>query len=297
MRKEQLETALDGVRTQLRTDKIGFTALDVENNAIVVVLRDPAQMDDALKSLAKAEGISDATTAGAAFQVSPNTDRTAIEAKLTEAAVQDRANKAVEQSIEIVRRRIDQLGVTEPQIARQGQDRILVQLPGVEDPDRVKAIIGTTAKMDFRLLDDAADPATGHVPATDDLLPGDSSNQRPGMPNQYAVRKKIEVSGGDLIDARPATDQNGRWVVSFEFNAHGAKRFAQTTLANVGKPFAIVLDNKVISAPAIQEPITGGARPDQRQLHGAKCQRSFGVAARRCLAGTFEDYRRTQRWP
>ncbi len=256
MRKEQFETALDGVKTQLRNDRIGFTTLAATANGFHITLRDQAQAQAAISSLAKVEGVGQDQTA--TFRIAPTGDGTGIDGAITEAAGRDRASKAVTQSIEIIRRRIDQLGVAEPQIARQGNDRILVQLPGVKDPDRVKAIIGTTAKMNFQMLDETADPSATVAPAGDEILDGE--DKRPdGSAIKYVVRKKIEVSGADLTDARAMTDpSSGRWVVSQEFNSVGAKHFGETTTANVGKRFAIVLDNKVISAPVIQEPITGG---------------------------------------
>ena len=213
-------------------------------------------MGDAMKSLRKVAGLEDVP--GTTFELTQAADSSAIDGQLTDKALKERAAKAVEQSIEIVRRRIDQLGVAEPQIAKQGDDRILVQLPGVQDPDRVKAIIGTTAKMNFQLVDPDADPNATVAPPGDDILTEDDKMAN-GKPHTFVVRKKIEVSGGDLTDARAATDpSSGAWVVSFAFNTTGARRFSDTTTANVGKPFAIVLDNKVISAPRIQEPITGG---------------------------------------
>jgi preprotein translocase subunit SecD len=258
MRKEQLEGTLDNVRNQLRTDKIGFTSLEAQGNAIHIVLRDTAQMNDALAALKKTEGLNDDGSGVSAFDITPSPDGAGITVKLTDAALHERAVQAVQQSIEIVRRRIDQLGVTEPQIARQGDDRILVQLPGVDNPDRVKAIIGTTAKMNFQLLDDTADPSAKIAPPGDEILPSDTKGAT-GDVQQFVVKKKIEVSGGDLTDARAATSSDtGAWIVSFEFNSVGARRFAKTTTDNVGKLFAIVLDNKVISAPVIHEPITGG---------------------------------------
>ncbi len=270
MRKEQLDTTLDAVKTQLRGDKVGFTSLTAGADGIHIVLRDPAQMNAALESLDKVEGVKGSkplvsgsrpalsASDSVAYTVTASPDGSAITLALTDAAIKERASNAVEQSIEIVRRRIDQLGVAEPQIAKQGDDRILVQLPGVQDPDRVKSIIGTTAKMNFQLVDAEADPAATVAPPGDDILQEDAATAR-GMPRNVIVRKKIEVSGGDLTDARAATDSStGSWVVSFTFNSVGARRFAETTSANVGKPFAIVLDNKVISAPNIQEPITGG---------------------------------------
>jgi preprotein translocase subunit SecD len=255
MRAEQLESTLDSARTQLRNDKVGFTSLTAGDNGIHITLRDPSQLQAAEDSLKKVEGM-DPMSHG--FDVVPRADGSGLDATITETALNQRAAQAVEQSIEIVRRRIDQLGVSEPQIARQGTDRILVQLPGVSDPDRVKAIIGTTAKMNFQLVDTDASPAATVAPPGDEILNGDPND--PTLKGKtFVLKKKIEVSGGDLTDARGMNDpQTNQWAVTFEFNSAGARKFAATTSANVGKPFAIVLDNKVISAPNIREPITGG---------------------------------------
>jgi preprotein translocase subunit SecD len=145
--------------------------------------------------------------------------------------------------------------VLDPQISQQGNSRIVVQLPGVGDPDRIKQLIGKTAHMTFRLVDDTATPANGGPPPPgDDYLP---MQDRPG--EKLAVRKRIDVDGADLTDARAGTNQEtGDWVVNFTFNSVGARRFADVTRANVNHRFAIVLDDKVISAPVIREPITAG---------------------------------------
>jgi preprotein translocase subunit SecD len=171
-----------------------------------------------------------------------------IQLTYTEAGVTDRVRRAAEQAIEVIRRRVDALGTTEPNIQRQGADRILVQVPGLQDPQRLKDILGRTAKLEFRLL---ADQATGDV----DLLPSrDAGGQR------VPVERRIIVEGGDLTDAQPAFDQRtNEPIVNFRFNIRGAQRFGQATTENVGRPLAIVLDNEVISAPRIQTPITGGA--------------------------------------
>jgi preprotein translocase subunit SecD len=131
-----------------------------------------------------------------------------------------------------------------------------VQVPGLQDPTRLKKIIGETAKLDFRMLDLSESPeqaAAGHVPPDSEILDGEKGGK-------YLVEKRVLVSGADLVDAQPGFDQrNGEPIVSFRFNSTGARKFAEATQQNVGKPFAIILDSKVISAPVIREPILGGS--------------------------------------
>ncbi len=165
----------------------------------------------------------------------------------------------MEQSIQIVERRVNELGTVEPSIQRQGVDRILVQVPGLQDPSRLKELLGKTAKLTFRLVDQTTpiDQALqGNVPPDSELLKSTKAeNNQP-----YVIEKRVVVSGEDLTDAQPGFDQrNGEPIVSFRFNNNGARRFATVTQENVGKPFAIVLDNEVISAPVIREPILGGS--------------------------------------
>ena len=177
---------------------------------------------------------------------------------LSPAALTDMASKAVEQSVSIVRRRIDETGVNEPMVARHGRDRILVELPGVSDPDRIKRLLGSTAKMTFRLV--AAKDARSD--AETDLLPYAEKGRGA---ERLAVRRHIEVEGANLTKASAGTDsRTGQWVVNFSLDRIGAKRFADVTTRHVGEPFAIVLDGKVISAPVIREPIIGG----QGQISG-----------------------------
>jgi preprotein translocase subunit SecD len=166
----------------------------------------------------------------------------------TEAGVNEKIRRAVDQAIEVLRRRVDALGTTEPNIQRQGVDRILVQVPGLQDPQRLKDILGRTAKLEFRLL--------GQQGAADvDMLPSkDAGGQR------VPVERQIIVEGGDLVDAQPAFDsRTNEPIVNFRFNIRGAQRFGQATTENIGRPLAIVLDNEVISAPTIQSAITGGS--------------------------------------
>jgi SecD/SecF fusion protein len=186
--------------------------------------------------------------------------RTAISSylTLTGQAITERINSAVEQSIEIVRRRIDELGTTEPTIQRQGAERILVQVPGLDDPARLKALIGQTAKLVFRMVD-----VTMPVQqALETRPPPDSevlySVDDPPFP--YLIERRVLVAGENLVDAQPGFDQRtNEPIVTFRFDTSGARRFATATQQNVGRPFAIVLDDEVISAPVIREPILGGS--------------------------------------
>ncbi len=248
--RERLDGLADGIRTALR-NKVQFQPPQVQaaQNRVLVRLRDPAQTEDAVRLLQDPAQ----TAGGPAEYAVATTTPGEITLALSEAGMRDRANAAMLQSIEIVRRRIDETGVLDPQIARQGDNRIVVQLPGIEDPNRIKDLIGKTAKMTFRLVDENANP-NGPAPPGDDILPTE------GQPNvKEAVRRRVEVDGANLTDARPGQDtQNGRWVVNFTFDGVGTRRFADVSTANTGKRFAIVLDDKVISAPVIREPITGG---------------------------------------
>ena len=248
--RERLDSIADGARTALRGKVNGFQPPQVQpaQNRVTIRMAPGAQQDDAARLLREAS-----TAAGGTPEFDVAALGNEIALTLPPKALQDRANAAVLQSIEIVRRRIDETGVLDPVITRQGDARIVVQLPGVEDPNRIKELLGRTARMTFRLLDETANMA-GNPPPGVDFLPVE------GQPNvREPVRRRVEVDGASLTDARPGQDtQNNRWVVNFTFDSVGARRFADVTNANVGKRFAIVLDDKVISAPVIQTPITGG---------------------------------------
>jgi protein-export membrane protein SecD len=252
---DRLESSLDSVRSKLRTLDVGYTNLEVRDDAIRLQLRDPGQAAEIGRQLRDTLS-DDPNSSDYAVTTTPDGS---IALNLTEASLRLRATQAIDQSIEIVRRRIDETGVIEPQIARQGPDRILIQLPGIQDPQRLKELLGKTAKMTFRLLSPEPVPANGRPLPGTDIFPAENETALDGKPRLYLVRKRIEVDGADLTDARAGLNQQtGEWVVNFAFNGQGARRFGQVTEQNVGKPFAIVLDNKVISAPVIREPITGG---------------------------------------
>ncbi len=251
--REQLESTVDAVRAALRGAGIGYTQLGVEGNSVVVKLRDTAAIETArllLEDLAQDMALSIA-------------DDGSVSLTYTDEAITQRKRRAVEQSIEIVRRRIDEMGTREPTIQRQGEDRILVQLPGVKDPERIKEILGKTAKMTFRFVDtsvagDAVHSGQASLPPGTELLPGAEAGAD-GQPRFYVVQKRVMVSGENLVDAQPTFEPGGMPVVSFRFDSVGAKRFGDATRENVGRLFAIVLDGKVISAPVIRDAILGGS--------------------------------------
>lgn len=246
---EVINNMLDAVRANLRKNATGYTDLRNTSDGIQFQLRDMAQRDAVIASLGKdiaEEAIVDIAADGKA----------AI--RLREEFIAQRKKLAVEQSIEVVRRRVDETGTREPTIIRQGEDRILVQLPGEGDPERLKRLLGKTAKLTFQLVDMAAsvsDAKMGRLPPSSQLLPAD---EREGFAREYVVKREVIISGDMLVDAQPAYQDN-QPVVSFRFDSRGASRFGDVTSANVGKPFAIILDGKVISAPVIRSAILGGS--------------------------------------
>lgn len=261
VRKEKLETLRDDVRRVLRDARVGYTGLVVRGNSVEVRIREGSNFDQAVQKLRELSqplgGILGSSTGQRSLDVTTEAGNL-VRLTVTEPALVERVRQSVEQSIQIIERRVNELGTVEPLIQRQGIDRILVQVPGLQDPTRLKELLGKTAKLDFRMVDvsmPAEQAAQGHVPPDDEIL---YSTTQPKTP--YLVEKRILVSGGDLTDAQPGFDQRtNEPIVSFRFNTSGARKFAQVTQENVGKPFAIILDNQVISAPVIREPILGGS--------------------------------------
>jgi protein-export membrane protein SecD len=259
VKKEKLDQVRDDVRRTLREARIGYTGLVARPDSVEVRVKD----SDLQNALTKLRELSQPLggLVGSSGQRSPQvTDAGGglIRLAVTQAAITERIRQTIEQSIQIVERRVNQLGTVEPLIQRQGTDRILVQVPGLQDPSRLKELLGKTAKMEFRMVDTTVSPdqaQQGKVPPDSEVL---MSSTSPKIP--YVIKKQILVSGGDLTDAQPGFDQrSGEPIVSFRFNTSGSRKFAQATSENVGQPFAIVLDNEVISAPVIREPITGGS--------------------------------------
>ena len=158
-------------------------------------------------------------------------------------------NSSIDQALEIVRRRIDELGTNEPNILKRGNDRILVELPGLDDPTRIKTLLGKTANLTFRFVSQREEESFG----SEKLFSEEDSEE-------VLVSKRIILSGDNLIDAQPNMDtQVNETIVSFNLDRVGAKRFAKATTSGIGRRLAIVLDGKIISAPVIQDAIIGGA--------------------------------------
>ncbi len=243
--KEKLTSLADLSRSALREGKVRFVGgVTVVDGAMQVKLLNSAQINEAKEIIRKQE------TVPLAFE----TEDSVLRVSYTPEALESMKAKAVEQSVEIVRRRIDELGTKEPQIQQQGTDRIVIQLPGVQDPSEIKALMGKTAKLTFHLVDEETTPQMaqmGKLSPDSMLMTGDETG--------YIVLKRAVVVGGESLDsAKQEYDDRMQPAVGFSFKSTGAKKFANATRENVGRRLAIVLDGKVISAPVINSPITGG---------------------------------------
>ncbi len=263
LKRLQLEATVDDMARTLReaTPRIVPTGRGVQGDAARLRTANPVDTPRALKELeAKLVQRVDAgglgrTEANIIFTVTPDG---VIEARLGKAAQEATTRRAVDQSQEVIRRRIDPTGTSEVSIARQGIDRIVVQAPGETDPESLKRRIGQTARLTFHLLDTNADPnaaAAGIAPPGSEVLPQDN----PSEPF-IVIKSRPLLSGDDLSRADPSFDQrSGEPIVSFKFNGRGSRIFGRITQENVNQRFAVVLDGRVITAPNINEPILGGS--------------------------------------
>ena len=262
VRKEKLEAIRDDVRRVLRDARVGYTGLVVRGNSVEVRIREGSNFDQAVEKLRELSqplgGILGSSTGQRSLDVTTE-GGSLVRLTLTDPAILERVRQSVEQSIQIIERRVNELGTVEPLIQRQGVDRILVQVPGLQDPTRLKELLGKTAKLDFRMEDQsmtAEQALQTRPPPESEILYGTAKESK----RPYLIEKRVIVSGGDLVDAQPGFDsRTSEPIVSFRFNSSGARKFAVATQENVGRPFAIVLDNEVISAPVIREPIIGGS--------------------------------------
>lgn len=242
--KDRMSTVEDSARQLLRENKIRYQNLSAGSESVKVKIEN-------LNSRNQARGLFKKIDNG--ILVEENEDGTLV-IKYSEAALNELRLKVVDQSIEIVRRRIDELGTKEPVIQRQGTDRIVVQLPGLQNPEYVKTLLGKTAKLSFHMVDSrstAADARRGKLGSSSRLIKGEGGET-------YVISRKPVVGGENLVDAQAAF-QEGQPVVSFKFNTIGGKKFGEATKNNIGERLAIVLDNEVISAPVVQSAITGGS--------------------------------------
>src|ERR1700738_4233422 len=260
VKKEKLDQIRDDARQVLRAAKIVYTGLNVRNDTVEVRITKDTDLPTALSKLREMSQPLGGLLGSSGQRSLEVTDAGGGLIRLTvpPAAITERILQTIEQSIQIVERRVNELGTVEPLIQRQGTDRILVQVPGLQDPTRLKELLGKTAKMEFRMVDLTVPPdqaLRGSVPPDSEVL---MSSTAPKVP--YVIKKQVLVSGGELTDAQPGFDQRSTEpIVSFRFNSSGSRKFAQATVDNVGQRFAIVLDNEVNSAPVLREPITGGS--------------------------------------
>jgi len=261
VRRQKLQALLDDVRKTLREARVGLAGAPViRGNSIEVRIRD----NDLQQGLTKLRELSQPLggfigSSGARSLEVENVGGGLVRLTVTEPAILERIRQVVDQSVEIIGRRVNAMGLVEPSIQRQGNDRILVQVPGLGNPEDLIKVIGTTAKLTFRLVDTSMpveQALQGRPPPESEIVYGSKAeNSQP-----YLLEKRIIVSGDELTDAQPGFDQRtSEPIVSFKFNTSGARKFAQVTQENVGRPFAIVLDDQVISAPVIREPILGGS--------------------------------------
>ncbi len=250
--KEYMNNLVDDIRTKLRAERVGYKGLAARDGKVVFSLRDPQGLD-IQKIIRTVDRELDVTEQGGEYTIG-----------LSETAQKLRKQQILEQSIQIVDRRVNETGTREPIIQRQGEDRILLQVPGLQDPEHLKNLLGRTAKLTFHLMDESVsqtDIDAGVVPPSARLVSGDTADVGPdGKPRMYAVQAHVMLAGDSLVDAHATFDQmNNQPVVAFRFNQAGAAKFGTITSENVGKPFAVVLDNKVITAPVIRSPILGGS--------------------------------------
>ncbi|QFT32272.1 protein translocase subunit SecD [Roseibium porphyridii] len=260
--QKRMKALVSDIRATLRENpRIGYTGLGVQGETAQVRIRDLTRLGEAEERLEPLVNPLVSNLFGGqpvnefAMAVS---DDGLVRFTYTEQGLEDRLTNIVQQSIEVIRRRVDELGTTEPSIQRQGADRILVEAPGEDDPERLKDVIGTTAQLTFHMVDTSmsGDQALQNRPPVGTIVL--MSVDDPPIP--YLLEEVPLLAGEDLVDAQVSFDQrNNEPVVNFRFNQSGAREFARISTQNVNRAFAIVLDNEVISAPVIREPITGGS--------------------------------------
>ena len=257
--KQRLANMEEQVRTELRrgSPRISVGDISSRDGKLSFMVRDPSQVDAAverIRPLTQGAGL----TGQRDFNVEVVNSSTIVITP-TEAGIDNAVKSAMEVATEVIRKRIDEMGTREPTIQQQGGNRIVVQVPGLQNPKALKDLLGQTAKLEFKLVDTSANPsevAQGRAPVGSEVLP------YPGNPSgvpAIAVKRQVMVSGEDLTDATQGYDQSNQAIVNIRFNGSGGRKFGQVTSQNVNRPFAIILDGQVLSAPNINEPILGGS--------------------------------------
>jgi preprotein translocase subunit SecD len=254
---EQLEGLWPDLRDRFRDlrEEVGTVRrLDSPPDQLRIRIGDPAGMEAALQAVRDASAPVFSITGGASRQYEAHAEGDVLVVTVTDAEKAAIDARTMQQSLEIIRRRVDETGTREPSIQRQGADRILVQVPGIGSAEELLEVIGKTARLSFHpVANRTTDP---------DVQPGLDEQVLPAMAEEgitYVVERRAVVTGDQLVDAQPSFDQNGQPAVSFRFNPSGGAAFGAYTAENIGNPFAIVLDNEVISAPVIQAHISGGS--------------------------------------
>ena len=248
---------LEAMWPEVRDAVRGLTPVNLQQSApteLKVRLTDPSKMAEAM-AVVRGLGRPVQTLTGAgANDIDVSGDSGVITVVLSEAEKSATDERTMQQSLEIIRRRIDEVGTREPTIQRQGTDRILIQVPGIGSAAELKEIIGTTAQLTFNPVIRRSTDASERPGIGNEIVP---SLDQPGL--FYVIESAPVVTGEELVDAQPSFDQNGAPAVSFRFNTSGARKFGDYTAENIGSPFAIVLDDEVVSAPTIQSHIPGGS--------------------------------------
>jgi preprotein translocase subunit SecD len=252
--KQRLQSMEDAVQTELRRDpRIDVGDVSTAGGRISFMVRNPTQVDAAverLRTLTKPVAL----TGNRDWDVQV-VDSTRIVLTPSPSGTAQALKDAMSVARDVVRRRIDPGGTKEITVVTEGDNRVLVEVPGVENPDELKKLIGQTARLEFKLVDLSANPADaqqGRAPPGSQVLPMADGR------GFIVVKRRVMVSGDQLTDAKQSFDQNGQPDIDITFNTAGARRFGRVTQENVNKPFAIILDDKVLSAPNINEPILGG---------------------------------------
>ncbi len=242
------ENLEDEIRAVAREKRIGYTSLRATSEGVQVVLRDPAQLSELTKELG---------TDGVAFTQGGDGETLAA---FTEAQQKTLAARALQQTVQVLRSRVDEFGVAEPVIQQQGDRRVIVELPGVQDVNRAKSAIGRTAQLTFHLVDDTVNPLNPIVPPGRMKLEETVTDAKGNVVSRspLIVQQRPALTGELLTNAAAGFDQYGGAAVDIAFDSRGTRIFSDISTKNVGKRFAIVLDGKVYSAPVFREPILGG---------------------------------------
>ncbi|MEQ1578454.1 MAG: protein translocase subunit SecD [Hyphomicrobium sp.] len=266
LKKDWLLALKDDARKQLRDAKIGFSAIGVQGDVAQVRLVKPEDSDKALVELRKLiQPVGNAILGNSGFniEVAAGSEPGVFTLKPTSQGIQERVQSAIGASIDTINRRINGLGTSESTVVQQGRDRILIQYPGLTDIEKLKKLVGETAKLTFHEVNantSVEEAKSSHVPLGYKIVQSSEKEDEPGSAREYLISESVIVAGDDLVDAQPSFDQQTNApIIAFRFNQSGALKFGEFTSKHVGEPFAAVLDDKVVTAPRIISAIRDGS--------------------------------------